>query len=103
MRRAGPPFAPVFGVNGRNSLRIGQPDGPWLRTPWNDRQMGFRAGHANERQLLAIGRPSWSKVTVDTGRDVTHALRGSIRRQINDRDKRMVSAPRAESNMLPIR
>ncbi len=75
-------------------LRIGQPDGPWLRTTWNQRQMVLRSRRADKHKLLAVGRPARRKVTINAGRNIAHALLG----QIKDRDESVVPSARAEGN-----
>src|SRR5260221_270952 len=81
------------------SRSIGQPDGPRLRAARNQRLMIFRAWRADKDQLFAIGRPARRKVSVNAGRNITHALLS----QIIDRDECVVFSASPEREMLSVR
>jgi hypothetical protein len=61
--------------------------------------MIFCSGHADKNELLAVRRPARRKVSINAGRNVTHALLG----QIKDRDERMIPAASPERQMLSVR
>src|ERR1700754_4781358 len=81
------------------ALRICDPKSPRSREHRNKRSFVFDSGLSNKRDLFAVRRPDWTGITIGGRREITDFLR----RQIENGDKRVVLAIRAERDPFSVR
>src|SRR5215472_16482121 len=85
------------------AFRVREPDGPWLRSQWDQGEATLGAGPAQEDNLFTIGRPAWRKIAIGAGRDVAHCAHSAFAVYIHHDNQAMVAAIGFEREVLAVR